>query len=114
MLWLALSTMLISDPTPTPMAPSMGPMTLLAAPTSADQMARNPLLAPVIPPPPEPACQSGLQQVNGRFQNREAPIGDGRVRLYRLFALQDNRGCPIPVIVRDVPEADRSIGRRIP
>ena len=111
MLWLALATVLLSDPSP--LASSMGPMTPLSAPTSTDRLTRNALLAPVIPPAPEPACPSGFQQATGRLQNPAAPVGDGRVRLYRLFALNDARGCPIPVIVRDAPEADRAIGREV-
>ena len=113
MLWLALATLILSDSAAGPTAPSvtsaMGPLTIQpAAPASPIRPRNTPLTTPTMR-----ACTPVIQRVDGRLEERAVPVGDGRVRLYRLFNLMDEQGCPAPVIVRDVPEADRSIGREL-
>ena len=117
MLWLVLATLIATDPATLPAASAnaqaLGPMTTLSAQPRPEAPARAPAFQPLKLPEPS-VCNSGIQQINGRLEDRPAPVGDGRVRLYRLFALNDAWGCPIPVIARDlVPEADQAIGRVI-
>lgn len=121
MLWLALASLIASDPSAiaaSPQTGAMGPMTSLSA------------QAPKTPPPAAPApamasrtirlivvrdCHQTIQRIDDRGRHLSSPTTDGRVRLYRLFALNDAQGCPIEVIARDtVPEADAAIGRQIP
>ena len=53
-------------------------------------------------------------RVDSKGRILPSPPAESRVRLYRLFALNDAQGCPIPVIARDVvPEADAAIGREL-
>lgn len=114
MLWLALATVLMSDPAAAPTAPSMGPLTALSVQTSAANAARPSRSAPLISPREIRDCRSGLQRINGRIERLPGPAAEPRVRLYHLFNLNDAQGCPIPVIARDhVPEADRAIGRQL-
>ncbi|MDB5420554.1 MAG: hypothetical protein JWR59_501 [Brevundimonas sp.] len=112
MLWLTLATLILTDPAASPTASAMGPMTVMPAPNAATQAERAPRVSPFIQSPAR-ACNPVIQSIDGRLVERPGPVGDGRVRLYRLFNLMDEQGCPAPVIVRDVPEADRSLGREI-
>lgn len=112
MLWLVLATLIATDPATLPTAPenaqAMGPMTALSAQAWREVPARAPAFQPLKLPEPS-VCNNSIQRIGGQTGESLAPVGDGRVRLYRLFALRDTWGCPIPVIVRDVPEADRAI-----
>lgn len=112
MLWLTLATLILTDPAASPTSSVMGPMPAVPTPTASNEAGRDRRLTPFIQSPAR-TCSPVIQRIHGRLETRPAPAEDGRVRLYRLFALQDAQGCPIPVIVRDVPEADRSIGRQI-
>lgn len=113
MLWLALATLILFDHAAGPKSPSMtsamGPLTIQPAAPASPIRPRNTRLTT----PTMRACTPVIQRVDGRLEERAVPVGDGRVRLYRLFNLMDEQGCPAPVIVRDVPEADRSIGREL-
>lgn len=119
MLWLALATLITVDPaalSASAQTGSIGPVAPMSAQTATIAPAAAPARRPVMGAPiisttvPAEACSTGVQRIELRNPSPTSPATDGRVRMYRLLALNDARGCPIPVIARDViPEADRAI-----
>lgn len=84
-------------------------MLVLADPAGSDDA-----LSPerLIPPPTiikvEPACAGGFTRIDTP-QAEPTPAPQG-LSLHRLFALNDERGCPIPI---SVPVEDTAIGKEL-
>lgn len=119
MLWLTLASLIAIDPTAlaaSSQTGQVGPVTSLSAQAPRTPRPAAPELGMrALPRLSPPACVQFVMRVDSKGRILPSPPAESRVRLYRLFALNDAQGCPIPVIARDVvPEADAAIGRLIP